>query len=1156
MTERSGPALDGRSIAALPPRALAGFVLAFVAVLLIGVFSFRLLEARSAAAERITKTLESIERMESLLSALKDAETGQRGYLLTGSETYLAPYSAARVEMPGLIRSLRALLTDPDQLRRLEVVERLAVDKIEELGQTIEMSRSGQTDRALEVVRSDRGRAAMQKIRTDIAEMEREERAQLAARQVEWQSAATFSTVFTTGGGALLLVLISVAAVLSARDHRQRETQVWMRAAQVGLAQRLQGDQRLEDLGEKVLAFLAQTLDARVGAIYLAEGSDRFQRFAAYALPPAARTDVLRSGDGLVGQAAKEKRTLNVVDVPDGYLPVSSAVGSSAPRQILVAPAMTDGAVRAVIELGFLHALDAADVELLERLAEAFATAVRSSHDRTRLENLLEETQRQAEELQTQQEELRVNNEELEEQSQALKASQVQLENQQAELEQTNQQLEEQMQLLELQKDRLARSQAVLTEQAAELTRSNQYKSEFLANMSHELRTPLNSSLILAKLLADNKDGNLTPEQVRFAETISSAGNDLLVLINDILDLSKIEAGKVELHVEPVAVARSIDDIARALRPIARQKGLAFRTSIAPDAPKQIETDAARLGQILKNLLSNAIKFTDKGEVTLRAELGTDGGVAFAVRDTGIGISSEQHEVIFEAFRQADGSTHRQYGGTGLGLSISRDLARLLGGDIAVESAPGKGSAFTLTLPLVCGGLEATDAPTAAEPPIALPRAAAPVAASVARPVPAPTTPPAHAPAPPADDRERLTPDSRLILVIEDDPRFAEILCDLAHERSFQCIVAGSASEGLAAALKYRPSAILLDMNLPDHSGLGVLDQLKRTPQTRHIPVHVASVADYAQQALERGAIGYALKPVKREQLVEVMQRLEAKFSQGVKRVLVVEDDPRQRESIALLLGTDGVDIAGVASAAEALAQLRASTYDCMVMDLNLPDLSGFELLEQMAEQEGVSFPPVIVYTGRSMTGDEEQRLRRFSRSIIVKDARSPERLLDEVTLFLHQVESTLPVESQRLLKVARSRDVALEGRRILVVEDDVRNIFALSSVLEPKGAKVEIARNGREALDALDRAMAPGGSAVDLVLMDIMMPEMDGLTAMHEIRKRAEWKRLPIIALTAKAMRDDHDKCLAAGANDYIAKPLDVEKLLSLIRVWMPKQG
>ena len=799
---------------------------------------------------------------------------------------------------------------------------------------------------------------------------------------------------------------------------------------------------------------------------------------------------------------------------------------------------------------------------------------MRASKDRTRLEELLEETQRQAEELQTQQEELRVNNEELEEQGQALKESQAQMEAQQTELEQTNAQLEEQAQLLEARNDELSRIQSALSERAADLERANQYKSEFLANMSHELRTPLNSSLILSKLLADNKDGNLTPEQVKFAQTITTAGNDLLALINDILDLSRIEAGKIDLAIEPVPVARIVDQLIKGVQPVAEQKKLKLGTAIEPGAP---DTDRHR----------PAARRTDPEEPALeRAEVhGARRSRAARV------LRRPTHRLLRRArhrhrHRRASARDHLRGVPSGRrqhAPEIRRHRARPV--DLARPRAPARrrhhgaeharrrqrvhvDAAARLhgALDRACHARRPRRiTPGAASQrrrqagvsvqgsPLRPPRSAAgggwrrsmrsavPAALSVA----------------PGRDRRRprrADPTCGASSWSRMTCSFATILRDLARELGFQCIVTHSANDGVAAAIAYRPSAVLLDVNLPDHSGLGVLDQLKRNPETRHIPVHVLSVEDYTQEALARGAIGYALKPVKREQLVDAFQLLESKLSQSLRRVLVVEDDERQRESIRQLLEHGDVQIVAVENASDALGQLAAQTFDCMVMDLNLPDLSGYELLEQMAGQEDVAFPPVIVYTGRSLTRDEEQRLRRFSKSIIIKDARSPERLLDEVTLFLHQVEATLPAERQRMLQQARHRESALEGRRILVVEDDARNIFALSSVLEPKGATVEIARNGREAIEVLTRQMSQPAQAIDLVLMDIMMPEMDGLTAMREIRKRPEWKKLPIIALTAKAMRDDQLKCLAAGANDYIAKPLDVEKLLSLVRVWMPK--
>ncbi len=1136
----------------LPAGTLAGFVAAALAILLIAFLFYRSVTDTRRSADYVTHTIEVIDQLTGVLSTLKDAETGQRGYLLTGNESYLLPYTNATATIDGQLASLRVMTADnPPQLRRVEALAALARDKMAELRETVELLRRGDGQAARAIVGTDRGRVAMDRIRAAIAEMVQDERALLAQRQDTLQVGARQSAAVVFGGSALLLLLIVVAGVLASREHRARESQNWIRAGQMGLTLRLQGEQRLATLSETAVAFLASYLDAHAAVIHAPQADGSLKRIASYALPAGADTADSNAGTGLLGQAARERRTIVVRDVPPGYFSVESSLGSAGVRQLLIAPAVVDLSLQAVMEFGFFRPITRDDEELVARTGEALAIAIRTSADRTRLEDLLEETQRQAEELQTQQEELRVSNEELAEQGMSLKESTARLEEQRAELEQTNAQLEEQAELLESQKEALAEAQTRLQRRASDLEQANQYKSEFLANMSHELRTPLNSTLILSKLLADNKDGNLAAEQVRFAETIYSAGNDLLALINDILDLSKIEARKIELEIAPLRIRETAETLSRALAPLAQQKHVGFAITVDPSAPEQIESDGQRIAQIIRNLVSNAVKFTEHGDVTVRVYSSASQTVSFSVHDTGIGIAPDQQEVIFEAFRQADGSTHRKYGGTGLGLSISRDLARLLGGDIAVSSEPGRGSTFTLTIPV------SYSQPAGGPGDGATVRTAGKVQS--AQPSSAPATGHRARTAPDAqgedyDDRAHLTPGSRRILVIEDDLRFASILRDLAHELGYQCVIAPSAREGLLLAHSHSPSAVLLDINLPDKSGLAVLDQMKRDPELRALPVHILSVADYSREALERGAIGYSLKPVKRDELVDAFTRLEAKFSQNLRRVLVVEDDERQRDSIRQLLSMNDVEITDARNAVEALEALRTTTFDCMVMDLNLPDLSGYQLLQKMADHEVISFPPVIVYTGRALNRDEEQALRRFATSIIIKGARSPERLLDEVTLFLHQVEAKMPPDHQRMLRQVRARDATLEGRRILVVEDDVRNVFALTSVLEPYGAIVQVARNGKEALVALQEQAGKPGASIDLVLMDIMMPEMDGLTAMREIRKRHEWNKLPVIALTAKAMPDDQESCLAAGANDYIAKPLDAEKLVSLVRVWMPK--
>lgn len=948
------------------------------------------------------------------------------------------------------------------------------------------------------------------------------------------------------GGGAFLMIALIVSRAIQAR--RQAMRALWLQEAENAVAMSLRGDLGPEQIADAAVTRLAEQLRADVGAVYRLEGG-RLQLTGGMALPSGTPAS-LSLQEGLAGQVARDERIRHLHGDEAAVLELQTSLGRLPVRERILAPINSDGSVVGVIELGRARIGDqqGLDDELLERCAETIGMALRASLLRAQLVVLLEESQRQGEELQAQQEELRVANEELEEQSRSLLQSQSHLEEQQAELEQSNVQLEERTHELEAQKQALLVAQGQLVRNSNELAATSRYKSEFLANMSHELRTPLNSSLILAKLLADNKDGTLTEEQVKYARAILSSNNDLLALINDILDLSRIEAGHVELADEVVVVDSVLQRLRETFEPMARQKGLALEIEADALAPTQLVADNQRLQQILKNLLANALKFTEHGKVSLHVHAGGNGRVRFDVCDTGIGIAREQLPVIFEAFRQADGSTRRRYGGTGLGLSISRDLAERMGGSIQVDSEPGRGSCFILELPLQ--GAPASEAlPAMATEAVPLPVAAPAPARVVAAPAAVPPAAVSMAVASVADDRGRRQRAGRLILAVEDDTTFAEALVSLAHELDFDCVVASTAEEALALAAELRPNGILLDIGLPDVSGLSVLERLKRNPDTRHIPVHVVSAMDRSQVARELGAIGFAIKPTTRERLAAAIEQLEQTSRRDVRRLLIVEDDSELRRNLELLLGREQLQIVAVGTLAGALEQLSTVTFDCMVMDLSLPDGSGYDLLEHMASNDDVGFPPVIVYTGRALSREEEQRLRRYSKSIIIKGARSPERLLDEVTLFLHSVEASLPSDQQRLLREARRRDTVLDGRTVLLAEDDVRNIFALSSVLEPLGVTLEIARNGQEAVDRLAER------EVDLVLMDIMMPEKDGLAAMREIRAQRHLQDLPIIALTAKAMPDDRERCLQAGANDYIAKPIDVDKLVSLCRVWCSRQ-
>ena len=1106
-------------------------------------------------SERVIGNANQVARLNS------EMESGMRGFLVTGDDAFLQPYEVALSRFDSEVTTLTAMVNDNRvQVARLQRITGLQEQWNEFARESIALRRGNLDYVAL--ARTSRGKRLKDEIRQEMAGfiameqrllMERNE----AARNTTFWSVLAY-LLFTLGVSGLLAFrgrreLLSLSVNYNEVLNQQTshaallQQQAWLRSGQTRLAEKMLGQPDMARLGHSALEFLTHYLDAPVAALYSQESDGALRRVAAHGFTPASEQieQTFYSTQGLVGQAALENRIVRLDDVPTGYLKVTSGLGQAAPRHVLVVPLHHDAQVTGVVEMAFLRELQPRDIELVELLAHTIGTALHGAVSRQRLQEALGETQQLNEELQVQQEELRTANEELQEQSQILQQSQATLENQQAELEQTNEQLAEQALSLDQKNSALRQAQADLEARAEELKRASRYKSEFLANMSHELRTPLNSSLILAQLLSENPKGNLTDEQVRFAQSIHSAGNDLLNLINDILDISKVEAGKLELVPEQVTLAALVDALKTSFEPLARQKKLAFEVQIAPGTPAALLTDRQRVEQILKNLLSNALKFTETGAVRLQLAPEAAGGIALAVQDSGIGIRQEQQDIIFEAFRQADGTTSRRYGGTGLGLSISRDLSLLLGGSISVQSVSGQGSTFTLHLPAT---LPAPLVNSPDEPPITAQPVVQPMGQAPAQPAPAAPSQPAL---PAFSDDRFMQGKGRVVLVIEDDAVFARILYDLAHELGFNCLVAHSGEDGFLLAEQFMPDAVLLDMGLPDRSGLSVLQRFKETPRTRHIPVHVVSGQDHREAALLLGAVGYAVKPSSRDQLKEVFTTLENKLTQKLKRVLLVEDDELQRESVMRLIADDEVNITAVRTGAEALALLASTIFDCMIVDLKLPDMQGNELLRRMSAGDICSFPPVIVYTGRSLSRAEEADLLKYSRSIIIKGAHSPERLLDEVTLFLHKVESSLSAEQQQLLKTARSRDEVFEGRKILLVDDDVRNIFSLTSALEQKGFLVDIGRNGFEALERLEEVRN-----IELVLMDIMMPGMDGLEAMRRIRQNPRLQKLPIIAVTAKAMKDDQEQCLAAGANDYLAKPIDLDRLFSLLRVWMPTVG
>ncbi|MGA7793576.1 MAG: response regulator, partial [Candidatus Acidiferrales bacterium] len=907
--------------------------------------------------------------------------------------------------------------------------------------------------------------------------------------------------------------------------------QDWLKTNLARFTGMLQGQRDLTSVGRMLLSELAPLVGAQQGVLYQmkTEESAELVMLSAFADNGKDGHPVrVAVSEGLIGQCAAEKRRMLITDMPEYAVPIRSGLFQAVPRNIIVLPVLFEDRVKAVIELASLSSFTASHLAFLEQLTASIGIVLNSIEATMQTEGLLQQSQQLAIELQTQQKELQQTNEQLAQKAQ-------QLAEQNVEVERKNQEIEQ--------------ARRALEEKAKELALTSKYKSEFLANMSHELRTPLNSILVLGQQLSDNPDGNLTHKQVEFSRTIHGAGTDLLNLITDILDLSKIESGTVSVEAEEVFFTSLLDMVARPFRHEAENRRVDFEVHTDPRLTRSLVTDSKRLQQVLKNLLSNAFKFTEQGSVSLSvsvAEKGWSGShpvldgaasvIAFEVADTGIGIPAEKQRIIFEAFQQADAGTSRKYGGTGLGLAISRELASLLGGEIQLRSTPGEGSTFTLYLPQTYVG-PATGVGVPEKK--ALPAASSGQTSSglvSERLV-------EHIP----DDRENLQPDEAVLLIVEDDPHYARVLRDLSHDSGFKVLMAGRGSEALALAREFHPTAVSLDVFLPDMLGWTVLNHLKQDPSTRHIPVQMLTLDEDRHHGLSRGAFSFVTKPTTSEELGIVLTRIKAYSMPRRKRLLIVEDNPAEQLSIRELLGHDDIDVSSVTTGAEALSTIEEQSFDCVVLDLRLPDMSGFDVLERLRDMPTLSDLPVVVFTGKELSPEEDARLHVLARSVVVKGVESPERLLDETALFLHRVVADLPVAKQNMLERLHRSDDALVGKKVLVVDDDVRNIFALSSVLERRGMSVLSAGTGNEAISIME-------STPDLaiVLMDIMMPEMDGYETMQVIRQNPSFRRLPIIALTAKAMKGDREKCLEAGASEYLAKPVNTEQLLSALRMWL----
>ncbi|OOQ60929.1 response regulator [Mucilaginibacter pedocola] len=1134
---------------------LAGFAVSIILVLVVGVLSFTSIRQLEDDTVMVDHTQKVIKTTNNILQYLIDSETGMRGYGATANKDFLDPYNVAVPRINESISQLGEMISDnPTQVKRVDSLKQLVARQLAILKLNIDTREA----KGLEYMVANRmflaGKGNMDSIRGINNRVIETENSLLAIRKASSEKASKQAVLIIGLGSFMFLVIVvimfyyiqgtfarqkkieeevKIANIELEKVLAENEAKNWLLTGTGALNEKIQGQQSERELSENILSEVAKYSHALTGTFYLFnEGEERLDLYASYAFnDPASIKKSIRISEGWIGQAAKDERAAVVKGKLNDKIEIGSSIISEEIIESFVVPFFFDKKLKGVMEVGFRGELQQHIKDYILLVANDIGVAVNTAQARTIMHDLFEETQQQAEELEAQQEEMRVTNEELMNKTEMLQASEEELRVQQEELRTINAELEEKASLLEEKNQAIEEARQNITQKANELEVTGKYKSEFLANMSHELRTPLNSILVLARILKDNKPLNLSEDQIKYASVIFNAGNDLLALINDILDLSKIESGKLDMQNEDIRVSEILGDVQSLFAEMAMNKNIKFKTE-AFDLPATIYTDKQRVEQVIKNLLSNAFKFTPEGgSISVTAKPGaTAKTISFSIKDSGIGIPAEKQKIIFEAFQQADGSTSRKYGGTGLGLSISRELASLLGGHITLTSEPGAGSEFTLTLPLEAAHI---------------PQETVPTVETFVAPASVPL-----APAKKAEDGREPT-----VVIVEDDKNFSIILQDYAKEHGYKPIMIHEGTGAFEIIKEKKPDAVILDIMLPGKDGWQILKELKNDEETIGIPVHLMSAGEAAANRVRKeGAISFLKKPVSTETLDKLFTDIMVNSGMRFKQILLVEDHKAQSQALKDLMQTQGITVDQAFDGESAFRMLHENEYQCVILDLNLPDISGLDLLDKIKEVDKFAALPVIINTAMELDKSSVNRLMQYANAMVVKTSKSSDRLIDEVNLFLNKISETAGAGAQASAPISPKKTITaskdnLKGKKVLVVDDDMRNIFALSSALEGYDLNVVIANDGEEAIQKLEEV-----TDIDIVLMDIMMPKMDGYEATRHIRKQNKWAKLPVIALTAKAMKDDREKCIAAGANDYITKPVDMDRLIALMQMWLEK--